>query len=67
MKKCSDEKIKIDKAQAGKSNQEIQTQPFILSLGNPVIQLVIRKHTHSFCHSETPSFILSFRIGLKAR
>ena len=43
MKKCSDEKIKIHKAQAGKSNQEIQTQqPFILSFGNPVIHLVIR-------------------------
>jgi hypothetical protein len=42
MKKCSDEKIKIDKAQAGKSNQEIQTQPFGLSLGNPAIHLVIR-------------------------
>jgi hypothetical protein len=62
MKKCSDEKIKIDKAQAGKSNQEIQTQPFGLSLGNPVTHLVIRKpshsschsqHTHSFCHSES--------------
>jgi hypothetical protein len=42
MKKCSDEKIKIDKAQAGKSNQEIQP-------------------SHSFCHSETQPFILSFR------
>jgi hypothetical protein len=53
MKKCSDEKIKIDKAQAGKSNQEIQTQPFILSFGNTAIHLVIPKHRHSSCHSES--------------
>jgi hypothetical protein len=47
MKKSSDEKIKIDQPQTGKSNREIQTPSFILLFANAPIHLVIPNRAES--------------------